>query len=127
MSRPGSIAAETHRLVGELSAGLEGVRDRQESLDRLLAQQAREAAEDRRLVLGKLDALSERVTAKLEGTEAQIDAQARDLAGLKLFRDKIGAVAALAGLAATTLCGGAWWLIVSFKTEIGAVARRLLP
>lgn len=122
-----SVEAEIYRAVGELSAGLEAVRDRQEGIDRLMADQAREAAQDRRLVLGKLDALHERITDKVGGIEAQVDRQSADIAGLKLFRDKIGAVAALAGLAATTLAGGAWWLIVSFKTELGAVVRRILP
>ncbi len=122
-----SVEAEIYRAVGELSAGLEAVRDRQEGIDRLIADQAREAAQDRRLVLGKLDALHERITDKVEGIEVQVDRQSADIAGLKLFRDKIGAVAALAGLVATTLCGGAWWLIVSFKAEIGAVAKRMLP
>lgn len=122
-----SVESEIYRAVGELSAGLVAVRERQEGLDRLMADQAREAAQDRRLVLGKLDALHERITSKVEGIEAQVDRQSADIAGLKLFRDKIGAVAALAGLAATTLAGGAWWLIASFKAELGAVVRRILP
>lgn len=123
----GAGDAEIFRAVGELSAGLEAVRDRQDALDRVMNNVMREAAEDRRQMLHKLDALHERIGDKVDAIEARQDRQAGDIAGLKLFRDKVGAVAALAGLAATTLAGGIWWLVLSFKSELGALARKILP
>lgn len=108
------------RELGAIGARQEAQATRLEAIERVICEDRKESADDRRLLLERLD----KIDARLTGRDAEHE---RRLAGLELFRNQIMAVVALAGTAMSFLVAGLYYLISGFWTDLVAAFRRLWP
>jgi hypothetical protein len=129
-------------------AALAAIEALQHSQDDRLGRIEHMLAEDRRLMLERMDDLHGRVTALAVGVaplaetvkahaerhtaaEKTAEDHAAAIAGLKLFRARIGAAVGLAGTAAGMLVAGAGYLLTTFWSDIaaaiGLALKRLFP
>ncbi|WP_296584878.1 hypothetical protein [Xanthobacter sp.] len=130
MQRAPSMTAEMHRQLGELAATQAAQGAHLERMDETMREDRHAASEDRRLMLAKLDALSERL-GKMEPDGAPLPTRLQDLekeaAASKLFRARVGAVVGLAGSAAGLLLAGLGYLLNHFWSDLVSLLSRLLP
>lgn len=124
-ARPSAPASMAQQL-GQIAATQDAQRDRLEAIERLAAEERSEAGKDRRLVMEKLDRLSNQF-ARLEAIPGRVEDLEKKAVAFGLFKDKVGAVVMLAGVAVSTIVGGFWWLVSTFSHEIGAFLRRMFP
>lgn len=120
MTRGPSLTAQALQELGAIGARQEAQAERLDAIERTMAEDRHAAADNSRRVLAKLDALNARLGEK----HADHD---RRLAGLELFRNRVGAVVALAGAGVTLLGGGLWYLVSHFWSDLITLVRRLLP
>jgi len=120
MSRPISLNAQALEKLGAIGARQEAQADRLAAMEIAIAEDRKSAAEDRRRMLDRLDVIGER----LAGKDADHE---RRLGNLELFRNRVGAVVALAGSVVTLLAGGLWYLLTSFWADLAAAMRKLWP
>ncbi|MCL8385667.1 hypothetical protein [Xanthobacter aminoxidans] len=130
MPRAPSMTAEMHRQLGELAATQAAQGAHLERMDETMREDRHAASEDRRLMLAKLDALSERL-GKMEPDGAPLPSRLQDLekeaAASRLFRARVGAVVGLAGSAAGLLLAGLGYLLNHFWSDLVSLLSRLLP
>ena len=129
-------------------AALAAIEAMQRSQDDRLGRIEHMLAEDRRLMLERMDDLHGRVTAlavgvaplaetvkvhaaKHKAAEAWRSDTDEAVRGLKMFRAQIGAAVGLAGTAAGLLVAGAGYLLTTFWADIsaaiGLALKRLFP
>ncbi|MFG1255860.1 hypothetical protein V5F79_00945 [Xanthobacter flavus] len=125
-----SMTAEVHRQLGELAATQVAQGAHLERMDDTLREDRRVASEDRRLMLAKLDELSERL-GKMEPDGLPLPLRLKELeteaTASKLFRSRVGAVVGLAGSAAGLLLAGLGYLLNHFWADLVSLLSRLLP
>ncbi len=106
--------------LGAIGAMQAAQADRLESIERGIVEDRREASADRRRMLDRLDDIGHRLAAKDADHE-------RRLGDLELFRNRVGAVVAVAGTVVTLLAGGLWYLLTTFWVDLAAALRRIWP
>ncbi len=130
MPRAPSMTTEVHRQLGELAATQAAQGAHLERMDETMREDRHAASDDRRLMLAKLDALSDRL-GKLEPDgvplPVRLTALEKEAAESKLFRARVGAVVALAGSAAGLLLAGLGYLLNHFWSDLVSLLSRLLP
>lgn len=120
MTRPPSLTAQALQELGAIGARQEAQAERLDGIERLISDERHKADDDRQRMLAKLDGLE----ARLDGRDATLE---KRVEGLELFRNRVGAVVALAGSAVTLLAGGLWYLLTTFWGDVVAAVRRLWP
>lgn len=126
--RPPSLSAQVYQQLGALAATQEAQGAHLARMDETMREDRHAASEDRRLMLDKLDAMSERL-GKLEPVikplPKRVEALETEASASKLFRSRVGAVVGLMGLAAGGLATGAWYLVTTFWADLIGVLARL--
>lgn len=120
MTRPPSLTAQALEKLGAIGARQDAQAERLDGIERMICEERHTASDDRRRMLAKLDGLE----ARLDGRDATLE---KRVEGLELFRNRVGAVVALAGSAVTLLAGGIWYLLTTFWGDVVAAGRRLWP
>lgn len=120
MPRAPSLTAQALQELGAIGARQEAQAARLDGIERSIAEVRHTTDDDRKRLFAKLDGLE----ARLDGRDATLE---KRVEGLELFRNRVGAVVALAGSAVTLLAGGLWYLLTTFWADVIAAFRKLWP